>query len=74
MRLSVFPRCKDSPQIVMLWWKWLGLEKHDKRTNVQLSRQFLCVIYNFHGGVIGLQLPEFSLCLLSYSNFAIPRG
>ena len=24
LRLSVFPWCKDSPQIVMLWWEWLG--------------------------------------------------
>ena len=22
--LSVFPWCKDSPQIVMVWWEWLG--------------------------------------------------
>ena len=22
--LSVFLWCKDSPQIVMLWWEWLG--------------------------------------------------
>ena len=24
LRLSVFPWYKDSPQIVMLWWEWLG--------------------------------------------------
>ena len=24
LRLSVFPWCKDSLQIVMLWWEWLG--------------------------------------------------
>ena len=24
LRLPVFPWCKDSPQVVMLWWEWLG--------------------------------------------------
>lgn len=41
MRLSVFPRCKDSPEIVMLWWKWLGLEKHDKRTKHSAQQTIL---------------------------------
>ena len=27
LRLSVFPWCKDKPQIVMLWWEWLGRSK-----------------------------------------------
>ena len=27
LRLSVFPWCKDSPQIVMLWWEWLRRSK-----------------------------------------------
>ena len=25
LRFSVFPWCKDSPQIFMLWWEWLGI-------------------------------------------------
>ena len=24
LRLSVFPWCKDSPQMVILWWEWSG--------------------------------------------------
>ena len=65
LRLPVFPWCKDSPQIVMLWREWLGRLNDD----AQLVWTHQCCFFLRLVGVRESGPPIFSLfrlCRFSY--------
>ena len=51
LRHSVFPWCKDSPQIVVLWWKWLGW-KIDRAASKPLTRHLNLPNHSHHNMTI----------------------
>jgi len=76
LRLSVFPRCKDSRQIVMLWWEWWGRLKW-RATGLDASVSFFSKLQNLNlktGVELRTKLIEcsgYAGCLLNLSTTII---